>query len=201
MSAVRAASLVFSLLVALLLSGCQHTTPSALDRLHPCKIDEGPTEAFCGTYNVFENRSTKTGRQIALKIVVAPALKRDPRPDPLFILEGGPGAGAATLADYVLPMFHRFEMDRDIVLVDQRGTGDSNPLNCEPEDREEEDFSKIDDYPVERLRTCLAGLKADARFYTTAIAMDDIDDVRRYLGYGAINLWGSPTTRGPRSCI
>ncbi len=191
MVAVRAAwPTLTALILALTLTGCQHTPQSAVDRLHPCKIDEGPTEAFCGTYTVFENRETKAGRQIALKIVIAPALKRNPAPDPLFIFEGGPGGGAATLAEYRLPMFHRFQVDRDIVLIDQRGTGGSNPLNCEPEDREEEDFSKIDDYPVERLRTCLAQLKADARFYTTAIAMDDIDEVRQYLGYNTINLWG-----------
>jgi pimeloyl-ACP methyl ester carboxylesterase len=189
MARVRATAWLILVLFALALTGCQHSQQSALDRLHPCKIEEGPTEAFCGTYNVFEDRSAKTGRQIGLKIVVAPALKRNPQPDPLFILEGGPGAGAATLANYVLPMFRRFQLSRDIVLIDQRGTGDSNPLNCEPEDRNEEDFSKIDN-PPERLRTCLAGLKADARFYTTAIAMDDIDEIRRYLGYGAINLWG-----------
>jgi pimeloyl-ACP methyl ester carboxylesterase len=188
---VRAARLIFTaLLLSLTLRGCQRTPQSAVDRLHPCKIDEGPTEAYCGQYNVFEDRAAKTGRQIAIKIVVAPALKRNPQPDPLFIFEGGPGGGAATLAEYRLPMFHRFQIDRDIVLIDQRGTGDSNPLNCEPEDRDEEDFSKIDDYPVERLRTCLAQLKADERFYTTAIAMDDIDEIRQYLGYGAINLWG-----------
>lgn len=197
MSRVSAARLIFARLTlaslmfaCFVLTSCQRTSQGALDRLRPCKIDEGPTEAFCGTYSVLEDRSTKTGRQIALKIVVAPALRRDPQPDPLFILEGGPGAGAATLANFVLPTFHRFQMYRDIVLIDQRGTGDSNPLNCEPEDREEEDFSKIDEYPVERLRSCLARLKADAHFYTTSIAMDDIDEVRQYLGYGAINLWG-----------
>src|ERR1700747_1730346 len=107
MSPVRAARLIFAspilALAFIVLTGCQRTPQSALDQLHPCKIDEGPTEAFCGTYNVFEDRSAKSGRQIALKIVVAPALKRDPQPDPLFILEGGPGAGAATLASYVLP--------------------------------------------------------------------------------------------------
>jgi pimeloyl-ACP methyl ester carboxylesterase len=187
---VRATFPIFALLAAFTLAGCQRVQESAVDRLHPCKIEEGPTEAYCGTYSVFEDRSAKAGRQIALKIVVAPALKRDPQPDPLFIFEGGPGGGAATLATYVLPTFRRFQSDRDIVLIDQRGTGDSNPLNCEPEDRNEEDFSKIDEYPVDRLRTCLAKLKADASLYTTAIAMDDIDDVRRYLGYGEINLWG-----------
>ena len=159
------------------------------DSVRLCWLACAP-QAFCGQFSVFENRPAKTGRRIALKIVVAPDLKRDPRPDPLFIFVGGPGGGAAKLAEYRLPMFQRFQLDRDIVLIDQRGTGDSNPLNCEPDDRDEEDFSKIDDYPVERLRTCLAGLKADTRFYTTAIAMDDIDDVRKFLGYGEINLWG-----------
>ncbi len=186
MALVRAALLIF----AFALASCQHTQPSALDRLHPCTIDEGPTEAFCGTYSVFEDRAAKTGRQIALKIVVAPAMKRVPKADPLFIFEGGPGGGAATLAQYRVPMFRRFQLDRDVVLIDQRGTGASNPLNCEPEDRDEEDFSKIDDYPVDRLKRCLDGFKANAKFYTTSIAMDDIDDVRKYLGYGAINLWG-----------
>jgi len=178
------------LFLAAILVSCQHTQPSALDRLHPCKIDEGPTEAFCGTYNVFEDRAAKSGRQIALKIVVAPALKRVPKADPLFIFEGGPGGGAATLAQYRVPMFRTFQLDRDVVLIDQRGTGASNPLNCEPEDRDEEDFSKIDDYPVDRLKKCLDSFKANAQLYTTSIAMDDIDDVRKYLGYGAINLWG-----------
>ncbi|MEO8026073.1 MAG: alpha/beta hydrolase [Bryobacteraceae bacterium] len=183
---MRLALLIF----AISLTACRQPPPTALDRLHPCKIEEGPTEAFCGTFDVFENRETKIGRKIALKIVVAPALKRVPRADPLFIFEGGPGGGAATLAQYRIPLFRRFQQDRDIVMIDQRGTGASNPLNCEPDDRDEEDFSKIDEYPVDRLRGCLEKFKADARMYTTAIAMDDIDEVRKYLGYGEINLWG-----------
>ena len=181
-------ALLAFLLVAL--AGCQRSHQSATDKLHPCKIDEGPTEAFCGQYQVFENRETKTGRQINLKIVVGPALKRDAKPDPLFIFEGGPGGGAATLASSRLPLFRRFQLDRDIVLIDQRGTGDSNPLACEPGDRDDEDFSKIDIYPLERFKKCLAKFQADASLYTTSIGMDDIDDVRRHLGYQAINLWG-----------
>jgi len=185
------ASLLTVLLLVLTATGCRRAAPpTALELLHPCKIDEGPTEAFCGTYSVFENRDAKAGRKIALKIVVAPALRRDPKPDPLFIFEGGPGGGAAKLAVYRIPLFRRFQTDRDIVLIDQRGTGGSNPLNCEPDDRNEEDFSKIDEYPVERLRACLAKFEADPRLYTTQVAMDDIDEVRKYLGYGQINLWG-----------
>ena len=182
------AVLVFAVLV--MAAACQRAGQEALDRLHPCAIEEGPPDAYCGTYRVFEDRAAASGRTIDLKIVVAPALRRDPRPDPLFIFEGGPGGGAATLASYRIPMFRRYQTDRDIVLVDQRGTGASNPLDCTADDPDADDLGSIDSYPVERFRACLEKLQADARLYTTSIAMDDIDDVRRYLGYESINLWG-----------
>jgi pimeloyl-ACP methyl ester carboxylesterase len=179
------------LIVTLLLAGaCRQQGQAALDRLHPCRIDEGPPDAYCGTHRVFEDRTARTGRVIDLKIVVAPALRRDPRPDPLFVFEGGPGGGAATLASTRIPMFRRFQTNRDIVLIDQRGTGASNPLDCAPDDPDEDGLGSIDAYPVERFRSCLERLDADPSLYTTAIAMDDIDEVRRALGYGRINLWG-----------
>lgn len=181
---------VFVLAALALAAGCQRAAPGATDRLHPCGIDEGPPDAYCGTHTVFEDRAAHAGRTIDLKIVVAPALRRDPHPDPVFVFEGGPGGGAATLASQRIPMFRRFQTDRDIVLVDQRGTGASNPLDCSADDPDDDALDSIDRYPVERFRDCLETLKADTRFYTTSVAMDDIDDVRRYLGYETINLWG-----------
>ncbi len=176
--------------VLLLAAACQRGPAQAVDRLHPCGIDEGPPDAFCGTHRVFENRAAGTGRTIDLKIVVAPALRRDASRDPLFVFEGGPGGGAATLAAQRIPMFRRFQTSRDIVLVDQRGTGASNPLDCQAADDDQDDLGSIDDYPVDRFRECLDRLQADPSQYTTSIAMDDIDDVRRALGYDLINLWG-----------
>ena len=177
-------------LVLVLAAACQRATDTALEHLHPCKIAEGPPDAFCGTHRVFENRETRTGRTIDLKIAVAPALRRNPDADPLFAFEGGPGGGAATLAAERIPMLHRFQTDRDIVLIDQRGTGDSNPLDCEPDKTEDDDLSSADAFPAERFRTCLQKLNADPALYTTSVAMDDIDEVRQALGYGVINLWG-----------
>lgn len=171
-------------------AGCQSASPGAIDRLHPCGIEEGPPEAFCGSYRVFENRAANGGRTIDLKVVIAPALKRDARSDPLFVFEGGPGGGAATLAEYRIPMFRSFQTDRDIVLIDQRGTGGSNPLDCQVDPAEDDDLQSIDVFPIERYRSCLERLNADPSFYTTAIAMDDVDDVRQWLGYERINLWG-----------
>ncbi|MEQ1731208.1 MAG: alpha/beta hydrolase, partial [Vicinamibacterales bacterium] len=142
--------LVFVLIALVLSAACQGAGKGITDRLHPCQIAEGPPDAYCGTYRVFEKRSAASGRTIDLKIVVAPALRRDPRPDPLFVFEGGPGGGAATLASDRIPMFRRFQTDRDIVLVDQRGTGESNPLDCESTPEDEDDLSTADIVPVER---------------------------------------------------
>lgn len=178
-----------AILLALLAAACA-APPSAVDRLHPCQIAEGPPDAYCGTLKVFEDRAAKSGRTIDLKIVVAPALRRDAKPDPIFVFEGGPGGGAATLASPRIPMFRRFQTDRDIVLVDQRGTGASNPLDCTSDVSDTEDLASLEHYPVERFRTCLEKLDANPKLYTTSIAMDDIDDVRAFLGYQSINLWG-----------
>jgi pimeloyl-ACP methyl ester carboxylesterase len=181
--------LAFAAIAVMMTAACQHGGQTALDRLHPCQIAEGPPDAYCGTYRVFENRASASGRTIDLKIVVAPALRRDPKPDPIVVFEGGPGGGAASLASQRIPMFSRFQTDRDIVLVDQRGTGESNPLDCALDDNSE-DLSTVDDYPVQRFKHCLEKLQGDPSLYTTSIAMDDIDDVRKFLGYETVNLWG-----------
>ena len=188
------------LLAALLFPSCSRfrPPPSAIDHLKPCSTVEGPTDAYCGKFDVWENRIAQFGRKIGLKIVVFPGLRRNAASDPLFFLAGGPGQGAAKLAKGVHEIFRNVQIDRDIVLVDQRGTGDSNPLVCKHDDE------KIDQTPqagIEKLRACLAvdQSKADMRFYTTTIAMDDLDDVRRFLGYTKINLYGG--SYGTRAAI
>ena len=176
---------------SLLLAGCAQTDQvRATDRLKPCTGDDTPIDALCGTFKVFENRATKQGRQIDLNIVVLPALRADATPDPLFFLAGGPGQGAAKMAKTIREMYRRVQTDRDIVLVDQRGTGRSNPLNCDSDDDSLEAVMETQESVLARLKACLAGYDADLTQYTTTIAMDDLDDVRAYLGYDQINLYG-----------
>jgi pimeloyl-ACP methyl ester carboxylesterase len=103
--------------------------PLVATRLHPCASSEGPTDAYCGGLEVYEDRAAGTGRQIRLAIVVLPSVSSDVHADPLFFLAGGPAA-AAQMASLVQPMFRKVQRTRDIVLVDQRGTGKSNGLNC-----------------------------------------------------------------------
>ena len=174
-----------------ILSGCGTGGESAehQDVLGECEPEQGLRNARCGQIQVFEDRDRATGRMIDLQVVVFPALDNDPQPDPLFVLVGGPGQGAAQLSSRLVDVFHDVRRERDIVFVDQRGTGKSNGLDC---DLESDDlqalFSK--DRAVAELEKCLAGYDADLRHYTTPVAMDDLDEVRAKLGYANINIWG-----------
>lgn len=172
-------------------AGC-NSAPSHryLDRLRPCLSSDGPTDALCGTVTVFENRHTHIGRQIRLWVVVLPSLSTTPSEDPLFFLAGGPGQAAAQLASQVRTVFRQVQRTRDIVLVDQRGTGKSNPLNCRSSASSLREVTEGSEAALARLRGCLEGYDADVRLYTTDIAMDDLDDVRAFLGYDRINLYG-----------
>jgi pimeloyl-ACP methyl ester carboxylesterase len=132
-----------------------------------------------------EDRGVKGGRTIELNVVVLPA--QGPRKrEPLFILQGGPGQAATALADFYAQTFAGIRAERDIVLVDQRGTGQSHPLTC--------DLTAGDElFPPDAVAACRDRLARDADLlrYTTADAVADLDAVRRRLGYDTINLYGT----------
>ena len=160
-------------------------------QMKPCNNPSWTGDALCAKYEVFENRETRAGRRIPLNVVLLPATNPKPSPDPLFYLAGGPG-GAATI--YAGEGFMEgLRRNRDVVLVDQRGTGESNLLNC-PSSGSRQDMRGYFGEPlaVERVRACRAELEkiADLTQYTTSIAMDDLDEVRAALGYDRINVYG-----------
>lgn len=164
-------------------------------KLAPCKLPgKGgkPVDALCGTYEVWENREAKAGRKISLKVVVLPALSPAPRPDPVFALSGGPGAASTEIAGDSAEVPLRRE--RDLVLIDQRGTGGPDRLGCSLADRDEDLQSHLDEmFPLDAVRRCRdeLGKKYDLTRYTVADAVDDFDEVRLWLGYGKVNLIGS----------
>ncbi|MEE2658232.1 MAG: hypothetical protein VX733_06985 [Candidatus Latescibacterota bacterium] len=98
--------------------------------LVPCP--EETVGAECGHFEALENREVGTGCKIFLNIAMLPALDIDCRSDPLFILTGGSRQAATEAAPLAETAMRRIREYRDIVLVDQRGTGDSNPLDCAP---------------------------------------------------------------------
>lgn len=162
--------------------------------LRPCRTPELKTRAWCGSYEVYEDRVSKRGRKIALNMVVLPALAEKPAPDPVFFFAGGPGQGSAVLAGFIGEgPLAKLRQERDLVFVDQRGTGASNPLTCQlyADDKDLRGYFE-EVFPVAQVRECRERLEkvADLRQYTTSVAVEDFDEVRRALGYEKINLYG-----------
>ena len=155
-----------------------------------CRLPGIETAARCGSYEVWEDREARKGRKISLEIALIPARARARQPDPIVVLAGGPGQGAVSLAPQVLPLFARLNDARDIVLIDQRGTGNSNPLDCDPDEPQALQALFEETLPEQMLARCLARLDADPKQYVTSIAVADLDEVRGALGYEKLNLWG-----------
>jgi pimeloyl-ACP methyl ester carboxylesterase len=160
--------------------------------LQPCKLPGIDEELLCGKLTVFENRATRSGRTIDLNVVVVPALEPiSPSEAPLFDLAGGPGAAATDGAGFYAGEGKAYRRHRDVVLVDQRGSGSSNPLAAPAHTRSPQDYLS-EMYPIDYVKGLRQALepRADLTLYTTTLAMDDLDDVRAWLGYEKINLNG-----------
>jgi len=158
--------------------------------LEPCHLDGLAEQVLCGIHEVFEDRAAGAGRTIPIHVAVLPPLRRAAAADPLFVLAGGPGQGARGYAGVVARSFKEIRRTRAIVLVDLRGTGGSRPLECPVPDDEIAALARGPHLYLGDARGCLAAIDADVRHYTHAFALADLDDVRRRLGYGQINLWG-----------
>ena len=147
-------------------------------------------EARCGSYDVPENPAKPDGRTITLNIAIAAASGTSAEPDPVFFFAGGPGQAATETWVMIRSTLNQIRKNRDIVMIDQRGTGGSNKLACTSD--MEDDLNQEIDLDLIRTETqkCLANLDGDPRFYTTTIAMGDYNLVREAMGYDQINIMG-----------
>lgn len=197
--AARAAAAVAALAFLFLAAAAARAPrplPAAPPRivLAPCRLEDWTEDVLCGTHEVFENRVTKRGRKISLRIVVLPARDAAHRVEPVFYLAGGPGGSAVdTVARAGATYLEKLRRTHDLVFVDQRGTGGSNGLPCDlTASATSMAGTFADPFPVDRIRDCAKQLqeKADLTCYSTEFAMADLDEVRAGLGYERINLYG-----------
>jgi pimeloyl-ACP methyl ester carboxylesterase len=176
-----------------LVTFCSAAASAQSLRLADCRIESqtgaGSVSARCGRLQVPENRADPDSKKLQLHVAVVPSLRLKAAADPLFIISGGPGQAAGDMYISMSGAFARIRRDRDIVLVDQRGTGRSNRLDCPfPDDA---DLASVDSKLLEEAaRTCLSSLRGDPRFYTTSVAVRDLEDVRAALGYSTVNIYG-----------
>jgi pimeloyl-ACP methyl ester carboxylesterase len=142
--------------------------------------------ADCGVYNAPENPAQPSGKRIRLNVAVFPATSGHPKPDPLFWFAGWGGAGVSDDAGNVLSALRRVNIDRDVVFIDQRGTG-SSKLSCAlPAGPSAPTAAAL----TTAARHCAAVIGPRLRYYTSAIAVDDFDRIRHLLGYRKINVYG-----------
>jgi pimeloyl-ACP methyl ester carboxylesterase len=185
-------NLLFTLLLSLI-SVAPQAGAARASFLRPCRVPDLEGPAWCGKYEVYEDRAARRGRRIGLHVVVLPALAERPAPDPVFFFAGGPGQDATSLAGFLASgPLARLRRERELVFVDQRGTGESNPLACPaPADDDLRGYFE-EMFPPREVRACRERLEkiADLRQYTTTNAVEDLDELRRALGYGKLNLYG-----------
>ena len=160
-------------------------------RVPACPPGRLPMPAECGTIRVFENRQTKQGRKIDIAFARLRA-ERSPSSGAVFLLNGGPGGEGMDMAGVADGWARPLRTTMDVVLVDQRGTGRSNSLECARDlaAHPAQSFGHV--FPEAWIRECRASLdaKADLRHYTTDDAVEDLEEVRAALGYERINLYG-----------
>jgi pimeloyl-ACP methyl ester carboxylesterase len=192
-------ALALSVLAQLCAAAPAATAPPAASApgiaLQPCELQHPlrltAVAAECGELVVPEDPQHPAGRQIHLAIARVSAISRRKQPDPLFVLAGGPGQGAREFFTTVAPAFARLLRERDIVLVDQRGTGGSNRLDCREGAQIGGRATEVEISTV--TRSCLAQLSAhaDVAFYTTSLAVQDLESVRAAFGYERVNFYAA----------
>lgn len=188
---------LLALLMVAGLSGPAWAAP-ADGLLKPCRIDGIPNELKCGSLRRPLDPARPDGVAIDIGFLVVPAMARNKQPDAVLLLAGGPGQSAIKVASRVLPRLSRLNNRRDLVFVDQRGTGRSAPLEC-PDDSKLPLTEQLDgDAQMRRLEECRAKLESlpygrdgGLRFFTTTIAMQDMEAVRQALGVPQWNLIGA----------
>ena len=166
--------------------------------LSPCSIPDLAQPARCGALNVPENPDKPEGRRLDISVVVIPATAGPALADPLVVLMGGPGEDAISAAALFAQLLASVRKERDLLLVDQRGTGKSAALRCALYSPEDPAASLRDLFPLAAAEKCERRLRAQADLtqYMYLHFANDLEHVRRALGYGPMNLFaGSYGTR------
>jgi pimeloyl-ACP methyl ester carboxylesterase len=187
---LRAVSLGFLLMTG---TAVAQSGPAATLELADCRISSGPGSptiaARCGNFVRPLDPNDESRGTIELRVAVVPALSLEPAGDPLVPIAGGPGQSTISFYAGWASAFERVRQKRDIVLVDQRGTGESAAMVCDLDDDVVD--GKYSEEETRRLtEECLELLPYDPRFFTTSVAVRDLEALRVALGYSTFNVYG-----------
>jgi pimeloyl-ACP methyl ester carboxylesterase len=172
------------------ITGVAQSDPLSQDR---CRLALDPLPAAyarCGTLDVPLDPANPDGPTVGIFVARIGALSAEPRPDPLLLIAGGPGQSTVDMFLQERAAFGEARRERDLILVDQRGTGRSSTgFECNVRDDLSLDTAGIEEL-TRVVDACLAGLERDPRFYTTSVAVQDLERVREALGLAEWNVYG-----------
>ena len=167
--------------LALDFSDCELKPPQAVSGL----------QAQCAVFAVPENPAQPEGRQIELRVARVPSRANPPLPDPVIFLAGGPGQAATESFPQVAAAYRDLLGQREVILLDQRGTGGSQPLKCAMPDLDDPTAPPPDREQLQQMaRDCLAEVNGDVAHYTTRNYLADLEALRLELGVQQWNLVG-----------
>ncbi|MBY0573142.1 MAG: alpha/beta hydrolase [Undibacterium sp.] len=157
-----------------------------------CRLSNFPQEVQCGKISRALDPAKPDGKKIDIHYVVLPSQDRNKLSDAVFLLAGGPGQSAIALSDTGESLLGKLNRRRDLVFVDQRGTGSSAPLNCPKLDNSDKMIDR--NAMIAAVQSCMQALQklpyGDLQFFSTSIAVQDLEAVRVAQKYSAINLVG-----------
>jgi pimeloyl-ACP methyl ester carboxylesterase len=178
------------ILAVSLLSTSSAWADNAALTLESCHLGEIRSEVKCGKLEVPENYQKPAGRKISVNFAVLPAIDNSEYKAPLMFLAGGPGQAAVELATGLNRVFREVRKTRDIILVDQRGTGESNALSCDFESVDNVYSALPDELKPQEVKDCIAQFKGDLSQFNSENAIRDFDGIRVALGHEKLNIYG-----------
>jgi len=186
---VKTRSILPSLLALLVATGAAAApeTARAKQEARTCHLPGAEGSLRCVAIPVPLDYAKPDTKGLKIHVTVAPAFREGARSDPLFVLAGGPGQAGSEVILLLSSALKRVRATRDIVFIDQRGTGLSGKLDCE--DKPEHETMSDAELEAE-VKHCIGASRTPFAAYTTANAARDIEEVRRALGYGKVNVWG-----------
>jgi pimeloyl-ACP methyl ester carboxylesterase len=185
---VNTRSILPAVLALLVSAGAAAAAPApGKPAARTCHLPGAEESLRCLAVPVPLDYAQPAGASLNIHVTVAPAFREGAKADPLFVLAGGPGQAGSEVLVLLSTAFKRVRATRDIVFIDQRGTGLSGKLDCDESPRQE----TMSDAELEaEAHRCLRTSKARFAAYNTANAARDLEEVRRALDYAKVNLFG-----------
>lgn len=198
------AGIAFAILMITTCSPIRAAVESQGTRMHDCQLPNVSRPTLCGAVSVLEDPEQPNGKTLSIHFAIVKASSGHSRPDPIVVLMGGPGEEAiAAAADYT-DEFKTLLDDRDLLLIDQRLTGQSATVRCRLFSPLSASENLHDYLPLPEVKRCKELLEpsTDLRRYTYPYFARDLEQLRQALGYGPVNLFsGSYGTRAAQAFI